>query len=43
MCRLQLEDGKEDNLEEAGLGIILDNLAKDNKDNAKFYLNLYLR
>ena len=28
---------------EAGVGIILDNLAKDNKDNAKFYLYLYLR
>ena len=27
----------------AGVGIILDNLAKDNKDNAKFYLYLYLR
>ena len=27
----------------AGLGIILDNLAKDNKDNRKFYLYLYLR
>ena len=27
----------------SGLGIILDNLAKDNKDNAKFYLHLYLR
>ena len=26
-----------------GVGIILDNLAKDNKDNAKFYLYLYLR
>ena len=27
----------------SGVGIILDNLAKDNKDNAKFYLYLYLR
>ena len=26
-----------------GWGSILDNLAKDNKDNGKFYLYLYLR
>ena len=26
-----------------GWGSILDNLAKDNKDNRKFYLYLYLR